>query len=225
MNDLYLCPHYGFGDYVICYGLIKELSTRYDNIILFVKQHCSPFQTENIKRLYSSIKNVLVKDDDPTLYENVFYLGYDEWAKSLLTDPSPQFQKFFYAQAGVPLNLMWDNFYFERDLEKEKEIFYGLGLDKEEYIFLHDDPVRNFTINRKYIPDIRLFILNEHPDISILDTLYLVQKSKEVHMTNTGLVSFIDQMNIEHDNLNYHRYPRPLAFEHPILKLNWKIID
>jgi hypothetical protein len=226
MKDLFLCPHYGFGDYVIIYGLIKELSARY-NIILFVIQHRSRFQTDNIKRLYSSIKNVRINEDAPSLYEDVFYLGYDRWEEAIRTDRYAQFQKFFYAQAGVPLNLMWDNFYFKRDMDKEKEIYYDkLGLkDGEEYILLHDDPVRGFIIDKQYIPDMRIIHLVEHEDISILDILSVVDKSKAVHTFTTGLVPFIDQMNIKHDSLNLHQYIRPLSYDQPILRLNWNIIN
>ena len=225
--NLKLCPHYGFGDYVVCYGLVKELSGRYDNIILFVKPHRSHLQIDNVKRLYSSIKNVQINSDDPSLYEDVFYLGWDKWQNVVDTNPLAQFQEFFYSEFNIPLSLMWDNFYFKRDLKKEKEIYYSLGLkDNTDYTFLHDDPGRNFVINRKYIrSDMIVIHLIEYPDISILDTLYLIEKAKEVHMTNTGLVSFVDQMNIKHDCLNFHKYTRPLEFEQPILKLNWKIIS
>jgi len=98
------------------------------------------------------------------------------------------------------------NFYFKRDIKKEKEIYYDiLGLkDNEEYIFLHDDPVRDFIIDRKHInPNIKIIHLVELEDISILDTLYLVEKSKEVHMYTTGLASFIDQMGIKHNSLKF----------------------
>jgi hypothetical protein len=221
--NLNLCPHYGFGDYVVCYGLVKELSKRYDKIVLFVKPHRSHLQIENVKRLYSSIENVEINTNDPG--DDVFYIGWDEYAKAILNNPLLQCQRFFYDQVGVPFNLMWDNFYFKRDMKKEKEIYHSLGLEGVDYVFLHDDPTRNFIINRKYLPDIRIVHLIELPDISILDTLYLVEKAKEVHMTNTGLVSFVDQMAIKHNCLNYHKYPRPLEFEQPILKLNWKIIN
>jgi hypothetical protein len=224
--NLYLCTHYGFGDYVICYGLVKELSKKYDKVILFVRKHLSDLHIENVSRLYSSIENVTINTDDPKIYPDVMYIGWDKFFKAIKEDPLIQCQKFFYDQVGVPLNLLWDNFYFKRDLNKEKEIFYELGLKEwEEYIFLHDDPSRNYIIDRKYIPDIRVIHLADYPKISILDTLYLVEQAKEVHMTNTGLVSFVDQMNIKHNNLFYHKYTRPLAFEQPILRLNWKIIE
>lgn len=227
MNDLYLCTHYGFGDYVICYGFVKELAKKHDNIILFAKPHRSKLDIDNIKRLYSSIKNVRIATDDPIFHENVMYVGWGKLVEAFNNDSSTQFQKFFYNEVGVPLNLMWDNFYFERDMNKEREIYYDrLGLkDNEEYIFLHDDPIRNFIINRNYIkPNIKIIHLVELEDISILDTLYLIEKSKEVHMTTTGLVSFVDQMNIEHNCLNLHKYVRPHANGQPILRLNWNII-
>jgi hypothetical protein len=71
----------------------------------------------------------------------------------------------------------------------------------------------------------RVIHLVEHEDISILDILYVVEKSKEVHTFTTGLVPFIDQMNIKHNNLNLHKYVRPLPYDQPILKLNWNIYE
>jgi hypothetical protein len=120
--------------------------------------------------------------------------------------------------------LLWDNFYFQRDIEKEKLIYYSIV--KGEYVFIHDDKSRGFTIRNEYVPKgVQVVRLNEHPDISILDCLSLVENAKEVHLSNTGLVSFIDQMGIIHDNLNYHKYTRPAIFEQPLLRLNWNIID
>ena len=226
MNSLYLCTHYGFGDYVICYGLVKELAKKHDNVILFARPHRSNLHIDNIKRLYSSIENVQICLDEPALYSNVLYLGWEELAKARRRNRNVSFPKFFYDQVNVPLNLMWDNFYFKRDKRREFEVYYDrLGLkDNEEYIFLHDDPIRGFLINKKYINiDFRVIHLVELEDVSILDTLYLVEKSKEVHAITTGLVSFIDQMNIKHDNLNLHRYVRPGLSDQPILKLKWNI--
>ncbi len=226
MNDLYLCIHYGLGDYVMCYGLVKELSKRYNKIFLFGIPHISNLHLENIKRLYSSIKNVEVIIDSPKLYKNVLYIGYDKFFNDIKKDPTIQCAKYFYDQAGVPLNLMWDNFYFKRDLNREKEIYHSILKDGEEYVFLHDDPSRNYVIDREYVNlGIKMICLNDLPNVSILDTLYLIEKAKEVHIENTGLVSFIDQMNIKHDNLNYHSYTRPSISEQPILKLNWNIIN
>jgi hypothetical protein len=206
--------------------MVRELA-KTEDVTLFAIPHCSPQHLNNIERLYSSIKNVKISIDDPRRYSDVVYVGYEEFFKALECNPSLQNQKFFYDQVGVPFNLLWDNFYFKRDRKREKEVYYDiLGLkDGEEYIFLHDDPSRGFVIKRKYLRDIRIVQLNKHQDVSILDTLYLVEKCKELHVMNTGLVPFVDQMKIKHDNLNYHKYIRPLPFEQPILKMKWNIIN
>lgn len=225
MASLKVCIHYGFGDYVVCYGLIKELAKEHD-IILFAIPHRSKLHIDNIKRLYSSIENVYISDKDPKLFTDVLYIGWDKFFETVEKDPSANCIRYFYNQVGVPLNKMWDNFYFKRDIKKEKEIYNSLGLNGEEYIFLHDDPTRDLVIDRKYLtPNLRIVHLIELENISILDVLYLVEKSKEVHVFNTGLVPFIELMNIKHNNLNYHKYLRPLYFEQPILKLKWNIIE
>jgi len=225
MNDLYLCTHYGFGDYVICYGLVKELSKRYDNIFLFAIPHRSDLHIDNIRRLYRSIKNVHIITDHSSRYKDVLYLGWDKFTEAVTKDPTIPFPKFFYEQVGVPLNLMWDNFYFERDIQKEKDIYYDLGLRGKEYILLHDDPGRGFVIDRKYIGQGKIVHLGELENISILDSLYLVEQASEVHATTTGLVPFIDLMNIKHNSLNLHKYLRPLPYDQPILRLNWNIYE
>jgi len=228
MADLYLCTHYGFGDYVTCYGLVKELAKKHDNVILFARPHRSDLHIDNIKRLYSSIKNVQICLEEPALFNNVLYVGWDSLVKIVKKDSSITCQKAFYDQVGVPLNLMWDNFYFKRDKKREFEVYYGiLGLkDNSEFILLHDDPYRDFIIDRKYInPNFRVIHLVELEDVSILDSLYLVEKSKEVHVMNTGLIPFIEQMNIKHSSLNYHKYIRKSTVDQPILKLNWNIIN
>ena len=86
--------------------------------------------------------------------------------------------------------------------------------------------MRNFIIDRKYVsPDIKIIHLVELEDVSILDTLYLVEKSKEVHAFSTGLVPFIDQMGIVHNSLNYHKYIRSGLQDQPVLLLDWNIIN
>ena len=223
MKELLLHTHYGFGDYVICYGMIKELAKEQDLVTLFVQPHRSKLHIDNVRRLYSSIKKVQITENPPEFCDGVVYVG-----EGFNPEDNIQFPKFFYQQMKVPLGLMWQNFYFKSDIKKEKEIYYDiLGLkDNEEYIFLHDDPVRDFIIDRKHInPNIKIIHLVELEDISILDTLYLVEKSKEVHMYTTGLASFVDQMSIKHNNLNLHLYVRSTPTDQPILLLDWNIIE
>lgn len=228
MKTLHLCIHFGFGDYIICYGLIKELAKQYDEIILFAIPHRSPLHIENIKRLYLNIDNVVITTDDPKQYPETVYIGYSELDNAIKSGYNKPFPEFFYRQAGVPLNLLWDNFVFDRNIEREKAIFYDILklTDDTVFDFIHDDPHRNFIIKQKYIDkNVQNIRLMDYESISILDILYTVERSRRLHTFTTGLVPFIDQMNILHNDLNLHRYIRPNAFDQPILNLKWNIIN
>jgi len=240
----------GFGDHCSCYAIFKEFSKTHDKIIAR-----SDFMSEtafnNTKRLYASLPNVEL-DREPATHGDTFnyMIAYPRyWFDSLspwLNDPNLPLTKeiennieqwyfdyIWYKDAGIPFNLMWDNFYIERNLQKEKEIYYDvLGLkDNEEFVFFHEDPARkmgerNFACNKDWIINknikiIELFKLN---DISLIDLTYTIEKSQEIHTFNSGVAIFIDLMKIKNTNLYYHHYARPSIFWRPTLKLPWTTI-
>ncbi len=239
----------GFGDHLICYGIIKEFAKQHDKIE-YRSDLMDPIVFKNCKRLFSNIPNVeLIKEpieiditplDHKIAHTRLWYTMFDPFLKDpsvpfACNIPQPEwynqtwnFDYHWYLNANVPYNLKWDNFYFERDLEKEKEVYYDqLGLkDNEEFILMFEDTYRSYTINRNYInPNIKLIDLYNLRHISILDILYTVEKAKEFHTINTGILIYIDQMNIQHNKLYYHKYNRSCFWDQPGLRLNWKIID
>lgn len=246
MESLIVYSYHGFGDHCVVYGIIKEYAKLHDKILYYTDIVDANYLRTR-KRLYSSIKNVQIMDEPYNREKHGLNLGiahmqyWFDAVKPWYDDPNLpvpdwysedwSFDKVWYKQANIDFNLKWDNFYFERDLNKEKELYYDiLGLkDDEEFIFLHEDPKRNFLINRKYInPNIKLFEMSKYGDrntFDILDILYTVEKAKEVHTFGTCSLTYIDLMNIKRDKLYYHRYIRPMLFELPTLRLNWNIID
>lgn len=232
-----------FGDHCVAFGIIKEFSKLHDKILCYSDlMDDNTFETN--KRLFQSMKNVEVIKEPYN--ENICVRdfgiantpGWFEKCMPWILDhslPLPDwfnenwiFDRQWYMNAEVPFEKKWDNFFFERDMAKEKIVFYDiLGLkDNEEFIFLQEDPSRNFYLNSAYInKDIKHIEFHNHKDINILDILYTVEKAKEVHTYNTGLATFIDLMNINHPNLYYHKYIRPWAFDQPAMRLNWRIIN
>jgi hypothetical protein len=237
-----LYTHHRIGDLFICYGFIKEYSKQYDNILLHINLDIC--KLSNITKLFSSIPNISFSEElfpdneyDKIISSNWWFQQVSPWYKY----PTPKipfpfgedmiFDRLWYHLAEVPFNLKWDNFYFERDSNKEKEVYYDLlGLkDNEEFIFIHEDPFNkdeDRTIKRKYIDsNIKLINMIDYPDISILDTLYLIEKSKEVHVINSSFRTFIDLMNIKHNNLNYHKYARSNPAEQVAVRLKWNEME
>ena len=234
MNNLNLYTHTQFGDHCVCFGLVKELAKEHERITLYTKPNNEHFL--KIKQLYSSIPNVIVSPaishfDLRIECDKAWYEKTDKWYKHStepLLDQNLIFDRYWYNLANVPFEKKWDNFYFERDMNKEKNIFYNqLKLtDNDKYIFMQDDASRNFVINREYLPkNIRIIESSSLLDINILDMLYIVEKALEVHVNNSSFLTFIDLMNIKRDKLFYHKYTRNVCVEQPGLRLNWQIIE
>lgn len=232
-DELYLCTYVGMGDILICYGLIKELSKRYKKIYYYVEEH----YYDNTVRLCKNLPNVeliIVEKINKILqvHPDSLVVGWRNYEETTKIIPDLHGDQFFYDFVNMPLEKKWENFDFERDIEKEKDIFYNkLGLtDNEDFIFIHEDADRNMILNRKYItPGKRIINLTDYKDISILDCLYIVEKSSEVHVMNSAVVQFIDLMQIKHNNLFYHRYLNQNPYrssEHSqfSVKLKWKIV-
>ena len=232
-----------FGDHCVAFGILREFVKRYGKIECYTdEKSIEAFNTN--KRLFTDLKDVELMFDTYSYDKyhanfsiantNIWMQKVDPWIKNpLLTIPdwfSTEwlFDRQWYGNAEVPYYLKWDNFFFERDIKKEKEVYYDILKlkDNQQFIFLIEDPIRNFLIDRKYIDDkYRIIEFNTYPEVNILDILYTVERAKEVHVFNTGLLTFIDLMNIKHDNLNYHKYVRPVVFQQPGLRLNWNVIN
>jgi len=245
-SHFYIYSYAKFGDHCVSYGIVKECSKLYDKI--YYLSDSMPTEVFNTnKRLFADIKNVELVEEpyDPKKLEADHCIGNTPywWAKVCDgwnwgkdgTIPAPWFDESWifdrqwYMNAAFPFNLKWDNFGFQRNFKKEREVYYDvLGLkDGEEFIFLHEDINRYVPINRdKYItPNLKIIEFSKIHEINILDILYTIEKAKEVHIFNTGLLSFIDLMNIQHINLNYHKYVRPSVLDQPALRLKWNVIE
>jgi hypothetical protein len=237
MNSLYIYHQTNIGDHILCYPIVKYYANKYDQIRVLAYEK-GYNHSSNLQRLYSSLPNVKVmyfQHHKDVLFfislnqlNKYLIIGHEDYRQALLKDPNLQFDKYFYERAEVPFENKWNEFYFKRDIEKEKHVFYNVlnCKDNKPFIFLQEDSTRNLLINRKYINNsITVIETAEFPDISIFDFLYTIEKAKEVHEINSSFLTFIDMMQIKHDNLFYHKYVRPTEYEQPHLKLNWKIIE
>ena len=237
-----LFTHYNMGDHLICYGFIQAYSSFYDEIVLTTKD--DPKQLPNIERLFSSLPNVRLTTErfPDDQYDKIISSGW--WFQQVshwYQYPVPKtpfpfnedmiFDRFWYKLAEVPFNMKWDGFYLKRNIKRELEIKYDmLGIkDNEEYAFIHEDVYNkdeDRTIKRKYIdPNIRLISITDYPEISILDTSYLISRAKEVHCINSSFRTFIDLMGIKHNNLNYHKYTRSNPAEQVAVRLKWNTLE
>ena len=243
-EDLHLITGIGIGDHIIMYGIIKNLSPKYHNIYSYV----CPENYDNIVRLYKSIINLhIVKT---SILNNMMMIDqqaldqavnlYDIVTKILAKDPSTIINDvWMYNYFDLPIEKKWEDFYIERDLEKEKDIYYNtLGLkDNEEFIFIHDDPYRGLCIDENKInKDIKHINPYNYQTISIFDFLYTIERAKEIHVIISSFFTLIDIMNIKNENIFCHKYlikekdvhgygkAREIVITQYRSRLNWQIL-
>jgi hypothetical protein len=222
-KTLYIWHHLGMGDHIIANGIVRYYASIYDKIILFYKNP----NKEKVKRLYKDLTNISFLNGGTK--EDQLAKGWE------LLNPSKNLLKmrlesklplnmtldtYFYNQANVPFEYKWSNFFLERDINREKEVFYDiLNLkDNEEFIFIHDEKNDKTKSIRN---DIK--IIRPNQEVSIFDYLFTMEKSKEIHLMNSSFYCLVDCIQLKHNNLNFHEYIR--QGNGIISKLNWKVIN
>ena len=226
INELYIWHHLGIGDAFICNGIVRHYSKIYSKIYLFYRD---PY-LEKVKRLYKDLSNIEfidggVKEDNlAKIWE---LLNPTKKLLKLVINRLPDtltFDQEFYRLARLPFNYKWDKFYFNRDLKREKEVYYDvLGLkDNEEYTFLHTANRDGSDITPKEVQKDIKIIRPNNQEVDLYDFLYTMEKAKEVHMMNSSFQCLVDCIQLKNDNLFYHKHIRPDSDQ--VLKLNWKIL-
>ncbi len=233
MKKITILSHQGLGDLILCNSIIRNYAKQYDQVYVIAPEN----NYRTISIMYKDLKNVEVVYIDwgeihniytnDILFDNVLrkYNIYDSSIIKLgFINFQNSFDETFFIQANIAFEKKWSDFYLERNIEREKEVFYDiLNLkDGDNYVFVHDDHIRGYHINEKYLNE--KIIRPDNKDISIFDYLYTIEKAKEVHCMNSSFICLIDTMLLKNENIYYHRYVRGYNCD-PTLKLKWKIID
>jgi len=229
MNEIYIYHHLGLGDHIILNGFVRHIAKSYDRTWVFAKPGK---ETDNVKRMYYDNKNIIINpfdDSGARKYMQIFpshnYLivGHTPDFFKRLSDPNNNktFDQLFYEDHQIPYEYKWDGFYYERNLEREKEVYYDiLDLnDDSEFIFLHENKER--PINKEIPKDIQIIQPN-NMNVGIFDYLYTIEKAKEVHVMNSSFMNLIDCIQLRQKGLFYHEYSRPDT--NTVLKLPWRIL-
>jgi len=204
---IYIYHHLGLGDHIICNGLVRSLIEPLKKYTMFVKSH----NLSTVKFMYRDIKNLdfLVGDDlYATNYINENNLKNEDLivAGFYRHHEAKGFDESFYLQNNVSFDKRWLNFYVERDLDSEKELFKKFNVTENEYVFIHDDYTRNYNISQEKIVNKDLPIIR--PKIGLTDNVfdycYLMQHSVESHFIDSSFRLIFDSLKLRNSNIFYH---------------------
>lgn len=215
MESIYIYGHLGVGDHLLTNGLVNHYCETNDRVYLFAKPHNSAF----VKRLYNGNSKIrVISLDDIGVRQfmqfapdnNYLIVGHTTEYFKRVNNFEFTFDEGFYVMAGLPVHFKWGKFQHIVDKDQRNKVMMDLNyLSLEDYIFVHDDPARGRVFKEKYLPKgIRRFRPIEHPEVSILDMVGIIQCAKEVHVHNSSFSCFIDLIKMQHPALFYHKYAR-----------------
>ena len=203
----YIYHHLGLGDHIICNGLVRTILNKNENYTMFVKSH----NLASVKFMYRDLKNLdfIVGDDlfvrnyfsiNNIPSQNIIKIGF------VRLKTAKEFDDGFYQQHNIPFENRWSHFHCDRDLESELDLFKKFGVKENEYVFLHDDPDRNFKIDRNLIKNKDLKVITPINGLTdnIFDYCYLMEKSFESHFIDSSFKLVFDSLKLRNSNISYH---------------------
>jgi hypothetical protein len=203
----YIYHHLGLGDHIICNGLVRTLIDPNYEYSMFVKPH----NKISVEFMYRDLPNLKFIEGDDFFASN-FLKSNKINKEDIITagfyrhPGSIEFDDSFYLQHNIPFSNRWDNFYVKRDYEREYELFEKYDLIKNEYVFLHDDKSRGFSIDENNIKNKSLKIVRPLKGITenIFDYCFLMQNSLESHFIDSSFRLIFDSLKLRNSEIYYH---------------------
>lgn len=210
----FIFTHFEMGDSIICNGLVRNiLKTLDEPITLFAKT----IYKESMEWMYRDTSNLnllffqnYVEAEDFILKNSINPIRYGFkyiTDHSILVKENCHFDEMFYKLANIPFHKRWDDFYVNRDLNKEYDFFKTFGIKEREYIFIHN------TCSNEIPPFNSNVIINKHltvinPDIgktnNIFDYCYLIENASEIHCTCSSFKNLTDSLPNVKSKLFFH---------------------
>jgi len=229
MNSIYIYHHLGLGDHIIANGMVRTIAKNYEKTFVF----CKPHNFKNVSFMFRDLPNLqIIQMNDMEVksfmllspHNKYMIIGHNNFYE-ILNSPNNNLKidEIFYYLANVPIENRWSKFFIKRDIEREKEVFYSLGLsDGEIYAFIHDDSEYKIS---KEIPNMK--IIKPSKEISLFDFIYTIEHATEIHCINSSFFCVIDCLKIQNEKMYLHDYVKAKKGEDfiPILGSPWKILS
>jgi hypothetical protein len=240
-GKLFLITHTGLGDMMMCNGLVRYKCLQHKEVRILVNK---PY-LDTIKFMYRDLNNIsyeLYDDNDPTMAMNTISQTYNNGQipprlAKLLADGyefmplgdhrigehwskcAYDFCEAFYKQAGVPLSAKHRFGYVMRDKPREEELYNKvISVLGPDYRVVHDDPTRNFNINRQLLQvalpefhtSMRTLGDKDVWSSNIFDYCTLIDRANEYHGFDSSFFAMMDLVKSTCKSINLHTYIRPL---------------
>lgn len=205
----YIYHHLGLGDHIINNGMVRHFYKEYESITLFAYKH----NVKNVQYMYRDLDGLQVigieSDTQAEQYierNNIdcIKIGFGDLSGVM---PELPFDKAFYKLAGLDFSVRFDEFHFQRDFEKEKEVLQTLNPTSEKYIFVHDDASRGFPIDMNKVTKDYKIIMNDKR-FNVFDYITLLENAEEIHFMQSSFKELMCSYKLKKPTLYQHNYVR-----------------
>ena len=108
----------------------------------------------------------------------------------------------------LPKNIKLDDFYFQRNIIAEEELFNKLQLSNKKYIIINDYYPNN--IKKEYYENKNFININNLS--KIYDIFKVIENAEEVHLIENSIALFVYHMQYKNlmkpVRINFHAYAR-----------------
>lgn len=147
---------------------------------------------------------------------------------------SPYMQLNFYKICDVPLNNRFTHTFFVRDLAEEQRVLDKLNPNHEEYIFVHDDSRRGFSINTNLLFELAgksYKVIQNDLDEIVFHYPMLLQNAKQIHVMESAIRCMLETISVDGVELFLHQYVRktPVLVENNVINKHetrkpWRVL-
>lgn len=237
MTWVLITPHQGLGDHLLCNGLYRQYARKNGRVFISVKRNYYS-EVSNMLRDLSNVTLIMMPNNKS--WRTTRFIQFLAKLLRIRTvglgsygdDFFPQgirFDNNFYNQAGIEFSHRWESFYSPRNYERELELFRTLDCQSGNYIFMHEDVSRNFTINQKLLPEgLRVITpLDTSSGFYLVDYRQVIENACQIHVIESSFAAFVESIPVK-GTLFAHRYARHHAlndFRHEFsYRKPWTII-
>jgi hypothetical protein len=155
-------------------------------------------EVKQVNAIVSSIKDIDFLRIGHEFYDPTSKLNMDKsdpWTCDMI----------FYKQLNMPYEWRYTKCYWERDWDEEARVYHKLKPENGDYVFIHDDPTRGFTITPRQVGTDLPIVRNDMTEL-IFHMGKVLENAKEIHLMESSIRCMAEHLNTTDVKLVLHRF-------------------
>jgi hypothetical protein len=193
---IFVKHHLGMGDTIIHNGMIRKISEDNSDCDIFLAARNDNFK--NVQYMFRDNPQIKVLGvtGENQVREIIQVGNFNKVISTHMYDVNLHYGEYFddsfYKVIGMDPDIKFKYFHLERDLEIENKIYEELIIKKDisDYIFVHEKPENNITINRDLLES-DLPVVFADPIYGLFELLKVIECAKSVHIISSCFLSLM----------------------------------